>query len=78
MEKIIKSYFYEVWFSDGKTYWSEDLHDVFNFIRYYRPVWEKMSCVVMYRCDYINSVIVPILSHHELKFNFDLGFNACD
>ena len=69
MEKIIKSEFFEVWFSDGKKYWNYDLHEVLNFVRYYRPVSEKMTCVVMRRRDYINSVIVSMLNCHELRFN---------
>lgn len=72
MEKIIKSEFYEVWFSDGKTFWDYDLHEVMNFIRYYRPVHKKMSCILMWRCDFVNSVVCPVLRQHELKFNFDL------
>lgn len=66
MEKIINRYFWEVWFSDGKTYLSEDLHDVFNMIRFCRPVNGSLNCLVMFRCDYINSCVVPVLSRHEL------------
>ena len=69
MEKITKSEFYEVWFTDGKTFWDYDLHEVMNFIRFYRPVSKKMSCVLMRRRDFTNSIVCQVCNHHELKFD---------
>ena len=70
MEKITKSEFYEVWFSDGKTYWDYDLKKVISFIRENSKVTEKLSCVLMWRRDFTNSVVVQMLRWHELKFNY--------
>lgn len=68
MEKIFFKYYFEVLFSDGKTYWSYDLHDVFNYIRYCRPVNGHLKCLVQMRAEYINSVTTPCVSYHELIF----------
>ena len=68
MAKIFSGYYFEVWFSDGKTYWSYDLHEVFNYIRYCRPVNGRLSCLVQMRAEFSNSVVKPIVTMHELKF----------
>lgn len=63
MKKVINSYFFEVWFSNGETAWNYSLHELMKIIRE-----KKNTCVLMYRCDYTNSVVVPVLSFHELNF----------
>ena len=68
MEKIINSFFYEVWFSTGEKFWSYDLHEVIEYIRKTKEKYDSFECVLMYRCDYTNSVIISILQIHKLIF----------
>lgn len=66
MAKKFSGYYFEVWFSDGKTYWSYDLHEVFNFIRQNRK--PSLTCLVQMRAEFSNSVVKPIVTMRELRF----------
>lgn len=68
MAKKFSGYYFEVWYSDGKTYWSYDLHEMFNHIRCRRLFNDRLSCLVQMRAEFSNSVVKPIVTMHELKF----------